>query len=162
MKAIVNVDRNWGIGNKGELLVHIPADMKMFRNETTGKVVICGRKTLATFPGGKPLKNRVNIILTRNPNFSADGAEIAHDVQEMKKLIAPYDTDDVYVIGGDSIYQLLLPMCDEVIVTKTEAAFESDAHFHNLDEDPAWECVERGDTETYENLNYHFDRYRRK
>ena len=115
MKAIVNVDQNWGIGKQGSLLVHIPADMKMFRSETSGKIVVYGRKTLETFPGGKPLKNRVNIILSRNPEYTVEGAYVVHDPEELMNLLntelSDYSSDDVCIIGGDSIYRLLVPYC---------------------------------------------------
>lgn len=165
MKAIVNVDREWGIGKDGHLLVHIPADMKMFRAETTGKIVVYGRKTLETFPGGKPLKNRVNIILSRNPAYTVEGAYVVHDPEELMKLIETefpeYGREDVCVIGGDSIYRLLLPYCSAAVVTRTEASFDADAWFPNLDEDPAWTCVVVGETQEFEGIRFHFDRYER-
>ena len=106
MNLIVAVDKNWAIGNKGKLLVSIPSDMKFFREETSGegKVVILGRKTLETFPGGRPLKGRVNVILTKNPNFKVEGAIVVHSVEEALEAVKDYEDEKVYVIGGDTIY----------------------------------------------------------
>ena len=141
MNLIVNVDKNWAIGYKGRLLVSIPEDMKFFRSETTGKVVVLGRKTLATFPGGLPLKNRTNIILTRNPDFTAKGAVVCHDVEEALEELKKYPSEDVYIIGGDTIYRQFLPYCDVAHVTRTDHAYDADAWFPNLDEDPDWELT---------------------
>ena len=129
MNLIVNVDKNWAIGYKGRLLVSIPEDMKFFRSETTGKVVVLGRKTLATFPGGLPLKNRTNIILTRNPDFTAKGAVVCHDVEEALEELKKYPSEDVYIIGGDTIYRQFLPYCDVAHVTRTDHAYDADAWF---------------------------------
>lgn len=161
MIAIVNVDRNWAIGNKGKLLVSIPNDMKMFRAETTGKVVVLGRKTLATFPQGAPLKNRTNIILTRDENFTAQDAVVVHSVDELLEEVKKYPPEDVYVIGGDSIYKQLLPYCDTAIVTKLDHAFEADAHFPNLEADPAWKMTGESEEQTYFSIEYTFQRWER-
>ena len=118
MNLIVAVDKNWAIGNKGELLVRIPADHKMFRQETTGKVVVLGRKTMDTFPGGQPLKNRDNIILSRNEAYQQKDAQVVHSVEELLEAVKGYDTKEVYVIGGSSVYEQLLPYCDTAHVTK--------------------------------------------
>ena len=127
MNLIVNVDKNWAIGYGGKLLVSIPEDMKFFRSETTGKVVVLGRKTLATFPGGLPLKNRTNVILTRNPEFTAKGAVVCHSVEETLKELKKYPSEDVYIIGGDTIYRQFLPYCDTAHVTRMEHAYDADA-----------------------------------
>jgi dihydrofolate reductase len=160
MIAIAAVDRNWAIGNQGNLLVHIPEDMKNFRRLTTGKTVIYGRKTLETFPQGKPLPNRENIIFSRNADFAVEGAKIVRSVHELKELL-PENTDDYVVIGGGSIYHTLLPLCDTAIITKVESIFEADTWFDDLDDDPEWQCVERGEDQQYEGLIFHFDRYER-
>ena len=131
MNLIVNVDKNWAIGYMGRLLVSIPEDMKFFRSETTGKVVVLGRKTLATFPGGLPLKNRTNIILTRNPDFTAKGAVVCHDVEEALEELKKYPSEDIYIIGGDTIYRQFLPYCDVAHVTRTDHAYDADAWFPN-------------------------------
>ena len=161
MRAIAAVDRNWAIGNKGQLLVSIPADQRFFRGETTGKIVVLGRKTMDTFPGGRPLKNRRNIILTRDPHYSIADAETVSGIDELLDLVRDVDTDDVYVIGGQSVYEQLLPYCDEAYITKIDYSYQADAHFPNLDEDPEWKCVSVSDEETYWDLEYRFCVYRR-
>ena len=162
MQAIVAVDENWAIGSKGSLLVRIPADQKMFRQETTGKVVILGRKTLDTFPAGQPLKNRTNISLSRDRSLTVEGATVVHSVEELLEAIKEYDGDSVYNIGGESVYKLLLPYCDTVHVTKIDHAYEADAYFPNLDADDAWEVTEESDEQVYFDLTYHFVKYERK
>lgn len=164
MNLIVAVDENWAIGNKGKLLVSIPSDMKFFREETSGegKVVILGRKTLETFPGGRPLKNRVNVILTKNPDFKAEGAIIVHSVEEALEVVKEYDDEKVYVIGGDTIYKQFLPYCKLAHVTKIAHTYEADAHFPNLDEMPEWKVTGESDEQTYFDLEYQFVRYEKK
>ncbi len=160
MKAIAAVDQNWAIGNNGQLLVHISEDMKNFRRLTSGKTVIYGRKTLETFPHAKPLPKRENIILSRNPAYAVEGAAVVHSVKELQNHL-PENTDDYIVIGGDSIYRALLPLCEECIITKVESTYEADAWFPNLDEDPAWECVEKGEEQEENGQIFHYDVYRR-
>ena len=162
MKLIVNVDSNWAIGYRGKLLVSIPEDMKFFRSETTGKVVVLGRKTLDTFPGGQPLKNRTNIILTRNPNYQVKGAIICHSVEEVLEELKKYNSEDVYIIGGDSIYKEFLPYCDVAHVTRTDHVYDADAWFPNLEEDPAWVLTGESEEKTYFDLEFRFCRYERR
>ena len=126
MKAILSADRNWGIGYQNRLLVSIPSDMKFFRQTTTGKVVVMGRKTLESFPNGLPLKNRTNIVLTKNKDYSVKGAVLVHTEEELFEELKKYSADDVYVIGGESVYRMLLPYCDTVYVTKIDHAFQAD------------------------------------
>lgn len=161
MNAIVGVDKNWAIGNKGKLLVSIPNDMKMFRNETKGKVVIYGRKTLATFPQGMPLKDRVNIVLTKDNDFAAGDATIVHSVEEALEAVKDYPTEDVYVIGGDSVYRQFLPYVDVAIVTKNSNAFEADTYFPNLEKDPEWKMTAESEEQTYFSLEYTFQKWER-
>lgn len=162
MKLIVNVDKNWAIGNKGKLLVSIPSDLKMFRNETSGNVVILGRKTLATFPQGKPLPNRTNIILTTDENFSAGEATVVHSVEEVLDAVKDYSTDDVYVIGGESIYRQLLPYCNTAIVTKCDYAYEADTYFPNLEQAEGWVMTAESEEQTYFDLEYTFQKWEKK
>ncbi len=138
MNIIVAVDKNWAIGKDNKLLVSIPADMKMFRQETTGKVVVMGRKTLESFPNGLPLKNRTNIVLTGNKDYNVKDAIIVHTVEELLEEIKKYPSEEVYCIGGDSVYKQLLPYCDTAHVTKIDFAYEADSYFPNLDEMPEW------------------------
>ena len=162
MNLIVNVDSNWAIGYRGKLLVSIPEDMKFFRSETTGKVVVLGRKTLDTFPGGQPLKNRTNIILTRNPNYQVKGAIICHSVEEVLEELKKYNSEDVYIIGGDSIYKEFLPYCDVAHVTRTDHVYDADAWFPNLEEDPAWVLTGESEEKTCFDLEFRFCRYERR
>lgn len=162
MNMIVAVDRNWAIGNKNELLVSIPADMKFFRQETTGKVVVMGRKTLDSFPGGMPLKNRTNIVLTGNEHFSVKDAIVVHNMEELLQELKNYPSTSVYVIGGESVYRQLLPYCDVCHVTKIDHAYEADTYFPNLDEDEAWHITADSDEQTYFDLTYQFLKYERK
>ncbi len=161
MNAIVAVDSNWAIGNKGALLVSIPADHKMFRSETLGKVVVYGRKTLETFPLAQPLDRRTNIVLSTRPDFTVKNAIVVHSIEELLEELKIYNSDDIYVIGGDSVYRQLLPYCDTVHVTKIDYAYQADAFFPNLDEDPAWEITADSDEQTYFDLTYQFLRYER-
>ena len=161
MKIIVAADKNWAIGNKGELLVSIPNDHKMFRQETTGKVVVLGRKTLATFPEGRPLKNRTNIILSHNTSFTVKDAVVVHSVDELLECVKEYSTDDVYIIGGASIYEQMLPYCDTAIVTKIDTSYEADAFFPDLDRSPEWKIVSESGEQTYFDLEYNFVTYKR-
>lgn len=161
MNLIAAADTNWGIGNNGKLLVSIPEDMKTFRRLTAGKTVILGRKTLATFPQGKPLKDRRNIILTTDPSFKAEGADIAHSVEEALALCEGEEPDSLFVIGGASIYRAFLPHCDTAYITRLDYAYAADAFMPDLDSDPAWEKVSESDEQTYFDLIYTFDKYRR-
>lgn len=162
MKFIVAVDQNWAIGYKGNLLVSIPNDQKNFRNETTGKVVVLGRKTLATFPNGLPLKNRTNIIMSTDKNYKVKDATVVHSIEELLEEVKQYDTDDIYIIGGESVYRRMLPYCNEAEVTKIDHAFDADTYFPNLDDDPEWELIADSEEQTYFDLEYRFLKYRRK
>lgn len=162
MKAILSADRNWGIGYQNRLLVRIPSDMKFFRQTTIGKVVVLGRKTLESFPNGLPLKDRTNIVLTKNLDYSVKDAVIVHTEEELFEELKKYNTDDVYVIGGESIYRMLLPYCDTVYVTKIDHAFQADTFFPNLDEMEEWEMTEEGEEQTCFDLEFAFTKYERR
>ena len=161
MNVIVAVDKNWAIGKNNKLLVSIPADMKFFRETTKGNVVVMGRKTLESFPQGQPLKNRVNIVITKNPNYKVKDAVVVHSVEEAVEECGRYD-GEVYVIGGESIYRAMLPYCDTALVTKIDHAYEADTYFPNLDEHPEWELTGETDEQTYFDLEYVFAKYERK
>lgn len=162
MRLIVAVDKNWGIGKNNDLLVSIPSDKKFFRQETTGKVVVMGRKTLESFPGGLPLKNRTNVVLTGNAGYRAKDTVIVHDIPELLEELKKYPSDAVYVVGGGTVYEELLPYCDEAYVTKIDFAYEADTYFPNLDQMPEWEMVEESEEQTYFDLEFTFTRYERK
>lgn len=161
MKIIVAADKNWGIGVNNNLLVSIPADMKFFRETTTGNVVVMGRKTLESFPNGLPLKNRVNVVLTKDVNYQVKGAIIVHSMDELKEALKEYDSDNVYVIGGATIYEQLIDYCDTAYVTKIDYSYEADVYFPNLDEKPEWEMVEESEEQTYFDLEYTFTTYKK-
>lgn len=162
MNLIVAADSNWAIGNKDKLLISIPNDQKHFREETTGKVVVLGRKTLQTFPQGLPLKNRTNIILSRNPSYTVKGATVVHSLEELLEELKKYNTEDVYVIGGESVYRMLLPYCDTAHVTRIDHEYQADTYFPDLDKDPDWEITADSDELTYFDIPYQFVQYERK
>ena len=162
MNLIAAVDKNWAIGRNNKLLVSIPDDMKFFRETTTGKVVVMGRKTLESFPGKKPLKNRVNIVLTSDNSYQVDGAVIVHDMDEMHEELKKYDSQDIYVIGGESIYRQLLDECDVAHITKIDFSYEADAWFPNLDEKEEWVVTADSEEQTYFDLEYYFYKYEKK
>ena len=139
MELIVAVYDDWGIGKDGTQPVALSADRKFFRETTKGAMVIVGRKTLADFPGGKPLPNRVNVVLTRG-NPAIEGVEICNSPEEAAELAKT--AARAMVIGGGSIYRQMLPMCDKAFITKVHVTPESDTYFPNLDEDPNWDLTE--------------------
>lgn len=159
MNLIAAVDKNWAIGNKNKLLVSIPADMKFFRETTTGKVVVMGRRTLESFPNGLPLKNRVNIVLTHDEGYRAPGAVIVPNLDRLHEELKNYKSEDIYVIGGETIYAQLLEECDTAHITKIDYEFEADAYFPNLDEKPEWRLAADSEEQTYFDLEYYFYRY---
>ncbi|MCR4947188.1 MAG: dihydrofolate reductase [Lachnospiraceae bacterium] len=162
MNLIAAVDKNWAIGKNNKLLANIPEDMKFFRETTTGKVVVMGRKTLESFPNKKPLPNRTNIVLTKDSSYKADGAVIVHDTEELSKVLERYDTKDVFCIGGGSIYKLLEPMCDTAFITKIDYAYDADTFFPDLDASDDWELTEESEEKTCFDLIYTFTTYVRK
>lgn len=162
MNIIAAVDSNWAIGSKNELLVRIPSDHKHFREETTGKVVVLGRKTLDTFPQKQPLKNRTNIILSHDKSYQVKDALVVHSLEELLEELKQYDEEDIYIIGGESIYKQLLPFCSVAHVTWIEQEYEADAYFPDLDKDEDWVLTGESDEQTYFDITYYFRRYERK
>lgn len=162
MNIIAAVDKNWAIGRKGKLLVSIPNDHKHFREETLGKVVVLGRRTLQTFPQGMPLEGRKNIVLSRDGQYRVKGAEVVHSLEELWQALKPYSSRDVYCIGGESVYRQLLPYCDTAHITKIDHTYEADAYFPNLDRDSRWEITADSDEQTYFDIAYTFFRYERR
>ena len=159
MNLIVAVDKNWAIGNQNKLLVSIPADMKFFRETTMNKVVVMGRKTLESFPNGMPLKKRTNIVLTRDKNYQVKDAIVLHTVEEVLEELKKYNEEDIYIIGGESIYRQFLPYCKVAHVTKVNHAYEADTYFPNLDEKDEWVVTGVSEEQTYFDLEYEFVRY---
>ena len=163
MNLIFSVDRNWAIGYKNDLLVRIPEDMKQFREKTTGKVVIMGRKTLESFPNSKPLKNRLNIVITTRKDYKVEGAVIVHSIEEALEEAKKYQSEDVFVIGGGSIYKDMLCYCDTAYVTYIDHEYAADTFFPNLDEmQEQWEMVDESEENTYFDLEYYYRIYKRK
>ena len=142
MKMIVAVDKEWGIGNKGDLLARIREDLFFFRDKTKGKTVVLGSNTLATFPGGKVLKNRTNIVLHPSPEYAPEGAIVAHSLDELFEILKAYDTDDVFIIGGASVYRQMLPYCDTAYVTTFDKSYEKDVYIPDLDASDEWTLSE--------------------
>ena len=160
MNLIVAVDKNWAIGKNNRLMWSIPADMKFFRETTRGNVVIMGRKTLESFPQGQPLKNRVNIVITRNPGYKVKGAVVVHSVEEAVEEARKYE-GEIYVIGGESIYREMLSLCDTAFVTKIDHAYDADTYFPNLDQDEEWRMTKISEEQTCFDLEYYFTVYER-
>lgn len=161
MKTIVNVDKNWGIGIGDKLLNHIPEDMKFFKKKTTGNVVVMGKTTFLTFPGQKALPNRVNIVLTTDPEWSAENVIVCHSLDELFEQLGRYDTNTVYVIGGSKVYEQLLPYCDTAYVTKVETEKEADRFFPNLDETDGWKITDNGEILEHNDIKFRFTTYKK-
>ena len=159
MNLIANVDINWAIGKNNQLLVKIPADMKFFRETTTGKVVVMGRKTLESFPNGQPLKNRTNIVLTHDRSYQVKDAIVVYSMDELHEELKKYPSEDIYIIGGESIYRQMVDECDVAHITKVDYAYDADAYFPNLDEKPEWRITQDSEEQTYFDLIYHFYKY---
>ena len=159
MKAILHADKEWGIGKKNGLMFSIPADMKFFRETTTGNVVVMGSNTLKSFPGGNPLKNRTNIVLYPDGEDRVD-CKIVRSLDELFAEIKKYDGDEVYVIGGAMMYKTLLPYCTEVLVTKVDAVGGADAYFENLDKNPNFTLIYKSEDEITNGYKINFCTYK--
>lgn len=162
MNIIVAADLGWGIGKSGDLLYSIPEDMKFFRTMTSGKTVIMGRATLESLPGGKPLPKRRNIIISRTLD-SVEGAEVCKTPDEVAKLVSDTPPEDVFVIGGESVYRDMLPFCDTAYITRIEARRDADRHLVNFDELSGWEIAEKSEKKTTDDgIDFAFVTYKRK
>lgn len=159
MIAIVNVNPRWGIGNENKLLVRIHEDMRRFRALTSGHTIVIGRKTLETFPGGKPLPNRENIILTRNAQFEADGAIVCRDLPSLAAVLSERDADRVFLCGGEEVYRLLVPYCKTALVTLTDVSIKADRFFPNLNRLPNWILKSESEPGREGDLTYRFLEY---
>lgn len=162
MKLIATVDNHWAIGHRGGRLVRIPTDERFFRFETMYKTVVMGRCTLEDFPAGQPPRDRNNIILTKKKDLKLSDVTVAHSFDEAMEAISAYPTDQVYVIGGASVFEQFLPYCDEAFITKIDYDYDADKYLPNLDKDPDWELVDVSDEQTYYDLIYERRRYVRK
>lgn len=163
MKLIVNADKNWAIGRGGGLIFPIPEDMKFFRETTKGKTVIMGRKTLESFPGGQPLKNRRNIVLSRKGGEFPDGVIAVRSVEELGDAVSGIPEDELFVIGGAEIYRLLLDRCNEALITRVDAACpDPDSYIPNFDELSDWVLAEQSEEKEHDGVRFRFCTYRRK
>ena len=162
MNLIVSVDRNWGIGKDGKLLFSISADMKFFRETTQGGVVVMGRGTFESLPGRRPLKNRVNIILSKEKTLAPEGFTVCYSIEEVRKITAEYKSDTVFIIGGESLYRAFLDDCSTAYITKVDQAVPADRHIPNLDQLPGWELVYESEPQEQEGLFFRFCTYRNK
>jgi len=156
MNLIVCVNNRMSIGKQGGLIYSIPEDMRFFRQMTAGKTVVMGRATLESLPGGKPLKNRKNIVLSHNPPKEQNGAVYCSDLSELSEAIKEDNTDDVFVIGGGMLYRLLYPYCKTAYVTVVDDDLEGDAHFPDLTADDNWKETYTSEEKEHEGLRYVF------
>lgn len=157
MQAIVAVSQSWGIGKDGQLLFRISADLQRFKALTTGHTVVMGRKTLQSLPGGRGLPNRRSLVLTRQESFTPERAETVHSLAELLALAG----DEAFVIGGQEVYEQLLPYCTRAYVTKVFADVPADVFFPNLDEDPHWRAVSTGEMQEENGLIFQYVEYQR-
>ena len=156
MNCIVAVDQNWNIGNNGQLLVSIPADMKFFRAMTTGKTIVMGRKTFESLPG--ILKDRKNIVISRNNNFPKE-VEVYASIEEFMEKYKDYQ-EEIFVIGGASIYKQFLNYCDKLYLTEVDKTMDADVYFPKFNKNLyEKEIVKEGENKS---LKYQFTIYRRK
>lgn len=156
MKVIVCSDKNWGIGFGGDLLINIPQDMKRFKKLTTGNIVVMGRETFMSLPGKKPLKNRTNIVLSRNKKFIGEGLIVYHSIDELLYNLEKYPSGSIFVIGGESVYKQLLPYCNIAYVTKVDSIFKADRYFVNLDNHKSWKLTFEGKQQSHGNISYRY------
>lgn len=162
MKMIVAADEKWGIGIKGGLLTPLPEDMKFFRSTTKDSVVIMGRKTLESFPDGKPLKNRVNIVISTREDLNTEGIIKVSSIEEAVEKSKDYPDKNVFVIGGGTVYRQMLKYCDTAYITKIEKIFDdADTFIDNLDEIDDWKIVEKSGTKEYNGTKFSFVTYKR-
>lgn len=160
MKLIVAVASDWGIGCDGGLLFHIPDDMAFFRNTTKNKIVVMGRPTLLSFPGGNPLKNRINIVLTTDNNFKKEGCIICNTIDVLIEELKRYDSDDVFIIGGGKIYNELYPYCNEAYITKVDSTAKADTYLHNFDNDENWNLIFQSEKHVSNGIEFTFNTYK--
>lgn len=165
MNMIFAIDKNWSIGNKGELLFRIPEDLKRFKRITEENIVIMGRKTLESLPGGKPLENRINIVLTKNKNYKKEKVKIVNSIEELDILlenINPEKRLEEFLIGGGEIVEQLIHRCTKAYITRvSEEVDKVDTKIPDLDRNPEWKLIEESEQEIYENLKYKYLIYRR-
>ena len=162
MNLIVAADNKWGIGRDGGLLASIPTDMKYFREHTTGKVVVMGRRTLDSMPGKRGLPTRINYVLTTNPDYEAERCKVVHSEDELWNELSQYEPDDVFLIGGAHLYNNFYRMCDRLYVTKMDADLDADTFIVNFDDDPDYAVVSESEPVTENGITFRFVVYEKK
>lgn len=161
MNTIVSVDNNWGIGCNNDLLFHVPEDMRYFKEKTIGKIVVMGENTFYSLPNQKPLKDRTNIVLSDKKDLQIEGVTICNSLEKLMELIKQFETDDVFVVGGQAVYELMLPYCQVAYVTHFNAQAKADKHFPNLSALKEWHLAERSEPIESKGLTFTFNRYER-
>ena len=159
MNLIAVVDQGWGIGKDGDLLFHLKKDMKYFAEKTTGHVIIMGRKTLESFPGGKPLPRRKNIVLTSNRTYDGRGAEVVHSIKELFDCLKKLKEEEIWVVGGGTIYRALLPWCRYAYITHIDKTSQADTFLPDLTVEPGWKMVRQDEEMEEEGVRFHFSVY---
>lgn len=162
MQMIAAVDRNWAIGNRGQMLVTIPADQQFFRQETMGKVVVMGRKTFESLPGRRTLDRRTNIILSRDPEYRVKGAQVFGNMDELLKELKAYRSEDIFIIGGQTIYEQFLPLCDTAQMTSFGYAYQAGYPFSQPGADGAWTLAQCSESRPILTSATEFRKYVRK
>lgn len=160
MNLIASVDKNWGIGNEGELLARVPEDMRWFKEHTIGRAVVMGRVTLQTFPQGAALPDRMNIVMSQDPDFMADDCLVVNGIEELRDALSEYHHEDIFVAGGSSVYEMLLPCCHFAYITKFDEEFPADRHLVNLEEEDSWELVEMSEDKLHNGMKFNFCLYK--
>lgn len=159
MNLYVTADSNWAIGKGKESLIRIPREQKLFMEETAGKVIVMGRKTLEGKYQGIPVQGRTNIILSENKKLQVKGATVVHSLEALFEELQKYPDEDIYIIGGEKVFSQLLPYCKVAHVTKLDHAYAADKYFPNLDKMPEWKLTAESDELTYFDIAYEFLRY---
>lgn len=162
MNMIVAADRNWAIGKDGGLLTNLPGDLKYFKERTLGKVVVMGRKTLESLPGGRPLPGRTNVVLTANEDFEKEGCIVVHSLDELRAECAKYEPENVMLIGGAMVYNMLMEECESLFITKIDGEFEADAFIRNADQLADYKVVWQSEVQEENGIKYQFLEYKRE
>ena len=162
MNLIVAVSRDWGIGYKNKLMFRIAEDQRYFKLTTIGKIVVMGHNTFKSLPGMKPLVDRTNIVLSRDENLKIPGVTVVNSIEACLALLAQSPPEDVYIIGGSTIYQAFLPHCTTALVTKIDAVRSSDSFFPNLDQNPHWKLAKESEVKEEKGVEYKFCLYEKR
>ncbi len=160
MNLIVAVDENWGIGCENRLLYHLPLDMAFFKAKTEGKVVVMGKSTLLSLPFSRPLANRTNIVLSKTIDRS--DCIVCDSLKKLFHMLSNYPSKDIFIIGGEKVYQTLLPYCEVAYITKIKAISKATHFFPNIDLERNWEKVEQSELMTSNSMELYFCKYKNK